>query len=247
MAAPTLTSHALAGRLVRALRDADGRLWFAADDAAAALGVRHVRRGLAALDADEWARRTVDGPDGPLELLTLSESGLYGLLLESPSPRARRFRRWLCREVLPNLRRGEGHALPGTPPGAPTAEMPPEALQLRPHMRQKLWQDALQTARLDGKGADAALAWFGALCRMMTAQAPAPAPARETVHAFFAECCRHAPGKRVAARELYAAFARWHQGREGPLPSRKAFGEYMQAYCRRVRSNGSHYDGIALK
>lgn len=247
MAAPTLTSFAVAGRLVRALRDADGRPWFVADDVAAALGVRQLRRCLAALEKDEWTRRTVDGPDGPRELVTLSESGLYGLLLASPSPRARRFRRWLCREALPGLRRGDGHALPQTPSCPLAADMPPEALHLRPHMRQKLWQDALQTARLDGKGAEAALAWFGALCRMMTAQTPAPAPARETVHAFFAECCRHAPGSRVSARELYAAFARWHQGREGPLPSRKAFGEHMQAYCRRVRSNGSLYEGIALK
>ena len=94
---------------------------------------------------------------------------------------------------------------------------------------------------------DAALAWFGALCRMMTAQPSGLASARDKVHVFFAECCRREPGSRVSARDLYAAFARWHQGREGPLPSRKAFGEYMQECCRRVRSNGSLYEGIALK
>lgn len=247
MAAPTLTSFAVAGRLVRALRDADGKPWFVAEDVAAALGVRQLRRCLAELDGNEWNRRTVDGPDGPLELATLSESGLYGLLLESPSPQARRFRRWLCKEVLPGLRRGEGHSLPQTPSCPLAAEMPPEAVQLRPHMRQKLWQDALQTARLDGKGADAALAWFEALCRMMTAQPSGLASARDKVHAFFAECCRREPGSRIAARELYAAFGRWHQGRKEPLPSRKTFGEYMQECCRRVRSNGSFYEGIALK
>ncbi len=245
MTAPSLKSLAFAGRLVRVWRDTDGKLWFVAEDVADALEIRQIHPFLTELDEDERSSCTADGPDGPQELPTLSESGAYALLLGSRTPEARRFRRWLRREGLPALRRGEGSVRPQTPcPSAP--EIPPEALQLRPHMRQKLWQDALQTVRLDGKGADAALAWFGTLCRMMTARPSAPASARDTVHAFFTECCRHEPGSRVSARELYAAFARWHQGREGPLPSRKVFGEYMQECCRRVRSNGSLYDDISL-
>ena len=103
MTAPSLKSLAFAGRLVRVWRDTDGKPWFVAEDVADALEIRQIHPFLMELDEDERSSCTADGPDGPQELHTLSESGAYALLLGSRTPQARQFRRWLCREGLPAL------------------------------------------------------------------------------------------------------------------------------------------------
>jgi prophage antirepressor-like protein len=44
----------------------------------------------------------------------VNEFGLYRLMLTSPKPEAKRIVRWLCHEVLPEIRRtGSYHGSPG--------------------------------------------------------------------------------------------------------------------------------------
>ena len=123
----------------------------------------------------------------------------------------------------------------------------PEMLNLRPAMRQRLWRDALQTARLDDGDSAVALKWFRILCRMVAATPAPPLPARDKVAQFVAECCQRADGCRISAAELYAAFVRWHKGKSGDTPSKRAFGTVMQDFARSLRSNGSYYEGLLIK
>ncbi len=54
---------------------------------------------------DAMVRGALDANGGPQEIRTISESGLYALIFRSRKPEARRFRKWVTAEVLPQLRR----------------------------------------------------------------------------------------------------------------------------------------------
>ena len=47
----------------------------------------------------------MDTPGGPQEMSTVTESGLYTLIFKSRKPVAKRFRKWVTSEVLPEIRR----------------------------------------------------------------------------------------------------------------------------------------------
>lgn len=242
--------------MVRVLSDENGNPWFVAKDVCRILDIQNpadaVRKGL---DDDERADIDIiytssNGVEQKRSVLAISESGLYALVFRSRKPEARAFSKWVRAEVLPALRKTGSYSMPGRDPSRrePMQEMlPPEALGLGPAMRQRLWQDALQTARLDGADSSAAREWFVYLCRLVAALPPAPQPARVKVRAFFHQCCRRAEGTRIRASELYDAFRRWHATQEGDLPSKKAFSVHMQEFARRFRSEGSWFADICLK
>lgn len=239
--------------VVRVITDENGEPWFVAKDVCRVLGLENNRDAVSSLDEDE--KITVANPDGnpragiPHRYVVISESGLYALVFRSRKPQAREFSRWVRKEVLPALRKTGRYEVPGRQPVLePPASFPPEALRLRPAMRQKLWRDALNTARLDDGGTPAALRWFSYLCNLVAATPPAPAPARDRVRAFFWQCCEYADGCRVSGGALYEAFRRWcEESGQGDVPSMKAFGILMQEFAQRCRSNGSFYDGVRLK
>ena len=114
-------------------------------------------------------------------------------------------------------------------------------------MRQRLWRDALDSARLENGGLDLAVQWFGKLCRLMAAQPPAPDSRAQMVRDFVAACCVTAPGASVRASVLYEAMRRWRRGKPGEMPSMRIFGEIMGTLACRLKSNGSVYRDIALK
>lgn len=239
--------------VVRVITDENGEPWFVAKDVCRVLGLENNRDAVSSLDEDE--KITVANPDGnpragiPHRYVVISESGLYALVFRSRKPQAREFSRWVRKEVLPALRKTGRYEVPGRQPAVePPASFPPEALRLRPVMRQRLWRDALNTARLDDGGTPAALRWFSYLCNLVAATPPAPAPARDRVRAFFWQCCEYADGCRVSGGALYEAFRRWcEESGQGDVPSMKVFGSLMQEFAQRCRSNGSFYDGVRLK
>lgn len=239
--------------VVRVITDGNGEPWFVAKDVCRVLGLENNRDAVSSLDADE--KITVANPDGnpragiPHRYVIISESGLYALVFRSRKPQARDFSRWVRKEILPALRKTGRYEVPGQQPVLePPASFPPEALRLRPVMRQRLWRDALNTARLDDGGTPAALRWFSYLCNLVAATPPAPAPARDRIRAFFWQCCEYADGCRVSGGALYEAFRRWcEESGQGDVPSMKVFGSLMQEFAQRCRSNGSFYDGVRLK
>lgn len=239
--------------VVRVITDENGEPWFVAKDVCRVLGLENNRDAVSSLDEDE--KITVANPDGnpragiPHRYVVISESGLYALVFRSRKPQAREFSRWVRKEVLPALHKTGRYEVSGRQPVLePPASFPPEALRLRPVMRQRLWRDALNTARMDDGGTPAALRWFSYLCNLVAATPPAPAPARDRVRAFFWQCCEYADGCRVSGGALYEAFRRWcEESGQGDVPSMKVFGSLMQEFAQRCRSNGSFYDGVRLK
>ena len=100
---------------VRVVPDARGEVWFVAQDVCDILGLENNRRALMSLDADERGVTNSNTLGGVQTLNTVSESGMYSLILRSRKPEARAFRRWVTHEVLPSIRRSGlyAEALPG--------------------------------------------------------------------------------------------------------------------------------------
>ncbi|ESA37650.1 prophage antirepressor [Leptolyngbya sp. Heron Island J] len=98
-----------------------------ATDVCAALNIRNSSQALDRLDDDEKGICLSDTPGGEQELLTVNEPGLYGLVLGSRKPEAKRFKRWLKHEVLPAIRKTGSYNLQKT-----DSTPKPEPLQLPP-------------------------------------------------------------------------------------------------------------------
>lgn len=253
-----LVPFAFGENLVRSMLDENGNPWFVAKDVCRVLGIENVGNVLAALDKDE--KITIHNPDGnpregiPHSYALISESGLYALVFRSRKPEAKAFSKWVRAEVLPALRRTGTYTMPRAASGSGRCVMPdiPEMYALKPTVRQNLWRDALQTARLDDAGSEAAVEWFRQLCRMMTAGfAPSGGAEEETrrIIRFAEEMCRKDEHGRVNATKLYDAFTAWWCGKfDEPVPSQHIFGRVMPTrFARRKRGGKTVYFGVCLE
>jgi len=101
----------------------DGEPWFAAADVCTVLGLAHTGSALRILDDDERQTLHYSRSDGVLSehtgagqrvqrLVFISESGLYSLIVRSQVPGAVAFRRWVTREVLPQIRKVGSYSKP---------------------------------------------------------------------------------------------------------------------------------------
>lgn len=85
--------------------DVDGEPWFVASDVAKILGYRDAANLTRRLDADDRGTRSVSTPSGDQLMTVVTEPGLYASILGSHVPGAQQFKRWVTREVLPQIRR----------------------------------------------------------------------------------------------------------------------------------------------
>lgn len=256
-----ITPFCFGENVVRVFMDENGEPWFVAKDVCNIIGLENVSKAIDGLDIDEksviqkffgvskgYEDSDFNGLRNSARII--NESGLYALIFRSNKPEAKKFSKWVRSEVLPALRKTGKYCLKG---GKPTldddfmASLPPEALALRPTMRQKLFRDAIRMASLDSGGSEKAVEWFGRLCRLTSAHQNANESPHAKIRRYFGERLMRAQGSRLSAGELYADFRRWHAHEPGDLPSKKAFGETMREFCRAFRSNGTWYDGITFR
>lgn len=113
---PACIEFNYAGQEVRTVEDADGEPRFVAADVCAVLEHTNPSMAVAALDEDERGLSIVETPGGLQQMVTVSESGLYSLILRSRKPEARTFKRWVTHEVLPAIRKtGRYEVVPALP------------------------------------------------------------------------------------------------------------------------------------
>ena len=98
----------------------DGEVWFVAADVCAALEIANPRDAVSRLDDDERSTvvttdsRSKGGATQRREIIAISESGLYALVMTSRKEEAKRFKRWVTHDVLPAIRTtGKYEAKPG--------------------------------------------------------------------------------------------------------------------------------------
>jgi len=102
----------------------DGNPWFRGRDVATILGYNNTTQALR-VNVDEDDRKKMDElgklsdslPDANAKkTIYINESGLYSLILRSEKPEAKSFKKWVCSEVLPSIRKRGSYAEPPPPP-----------------------------------------------------------------------------------------------------------------------------------
>lgn len=97
---------------LRTILNPDGSVSVPVKDACAILGITNRKEALRRLDDDEKGHAVLETPGGRQTVVTITESGLYALVLRSAKPDAHTFRKWVTSEVLPAIRRTGRYELP---------------------------------------------------------------------------------------------------------------------------------------
>jgi len=93
----------------------EGLPWWVARDVCGILGLNNVTTALQYLDDDEKSlmankrERRLGQRGGAQEFNVINESGLYSLIFRSRKPEARRFKKWITSEVLPQIGQAGGY------------------------------------------------------------------------------------------------------------------------------------------
>lgn len=85
--------------------------WFVAKDACDCLKITNVSQACQTLDDDEKGIYKVYTLGGSQDMMLISESGLYTLIMRSNKPEAKVFRKWVTSEVLPSIRKTGGYGI----------------------------------------------------------------------------------------------------------------------------------------
>ena len=103
--------------------------WFVAKDACDCLELTNVSKACQTLDEDEKGITKGYTLGGSQDMMLISESGLYTLIMRSNKPNAKVFRKWVTSEVLPSIRKTGGYSVaqPHPQPALPTTYL--EALE----------------------------------------------------------------------------------------------------------------------
>ena len=92
----------------------DNEPWFVAKDVCDALDLGRQQDSTRYLDEDEKGMCLVDTPSGQQRMVTVTEAGLYSLIMRSRKPEAKAFKRWVTHDVLPSIRKHGVYATPQT-------------------------------------------------------------------------------------------------------------------------------------
>ena len=90
----------------------DGEIYFVGKDVALGLGYLNTRKAIRdhVDDEDKLEERIVTSGQNR-DLIIINESGLYSLILSSKLDSAKRFKRWVTSEVLPQIRKNGRYEL----------------------------------------------------------------------------------------------------------------------------------------
>ena len=90
----------------------DGEPWFVAKDVCDILEISRQQNATRYLDDDERGGCLVDTPSGTQEMVIINEPGLYRLIFKSRKKEAESFKRWVCHDVLPSIRKTGAYLAP---------------------------------------------------------------------------------------------------------------------------------------
>ena len=84
----------------------DGEPWFVGRDIATALGYSNQRNAIARhVDSEDALKRGILSEGGTQQTTLINESGMYALIIMSELPSAKKFKRWITKEVIPAIMR----------------------------------------------------------------------------------------------------------------------------------------------
>lgn len=86
------------------VQNADSQIWFCAADVCKAIGYKNPAKAISDNVSPEYNQRLDLGLPGRKPIF-ISEAGVYELILRSNLPAAVPFRNWVCKQVLPSIRK----------------------------------------------------------------------------------------------------------------------------------------------
>lgn len=110
----TLLPFDFEGKACQVVVDDQGTPWWVAKDVCEILGVQNVPQAMAAVDEDEKRTYSLYISGQNREVWTISESGLWSLVLRSNKPEAKKIKRWITSEVIPSIRKHGSYGKPST-------------------------------------------------------------------------------------------------------------------------------------
>lgn len=116
------------GHPVRVLGTPDKPL-FVCKDVCDAIGLLNSRKAMRGIQPSERGVTICDTHGGPQRFSVLTEAGLYAMIFKSRKEHAKRFQRWVTKDVLPSIRKtGKYVAETAAPqPALPAPAAPPAA------------------------------------------------------------------------------------------------------------------------
>jgi prophage antirepressor-like protein len=93
----------------------DGEPWFVVLDVCRALEITNAAQAARRIEVEDRCQTEVLTAGGTQQTWVVNESGLYELVFASNKPEARRFRRWVTSEVLPQIRKTGSYSAALTP------------------------------------------------------------------------------------------------------------------------------------
>lgn len=248
----------------------DDQPWFVAADVCAAIGLDNPTMALKKIPEKHSALNRIEGRgDQAREVNTISEPGLYRLVLRSDKPQAEPFMEWITAEVLPAIRKTGRYAFDEDDFFVPTTGGPATVTVPRLEEAARGVKAAMIMARAYGWRNEQARQYTNRLVKDITGidtlallnipEPPAiestiPGELRQGVARIVGEylrdrCNLGAPGK-VSSRALYDDFCAWFADRHpgATPPPHPLFGTAMSNHCARGKSNNKrYYTGIAFK
>lgn len=92
----------------------DEVVWFVAKDVCNILGLTNPRKAVSVLDEEDTKGVTIsDTLGGPQNMNVVNEAGLYELIIRSRKPDAKKFKRWIMHDVIPQVIRTGTYSVPG--------------------------------------------------------------------------------------------------------------------------------------
>lgn len=89
----------------------DGQVWFAAADVCSLLEIKNVSDAVSSLDDDEKLVSEIPRAGQLRKINLINESGLYALIFKSKKPSAKKFRKWVTKEVIPSIRKSGSYGI----------------------------------------------------------------------------------------------------------------------------------------
>jgi anti-repressor protein len=83
----------------------DGEPWFIASDVCEILEIKNSRDAVAKIEKEDRLTSVVTTSGQGREMTFVNESGVYELVFLSRKPEAKAFRKWITKEVLPQIRK----------------------------------------------------------------------------------------------------------------------------------------------
>ena len=83
----------------------DNEIWFVASEVCNLLDIKNTSDAVSRLDDDEKLTSVIPISGQNRNVNLISESGLYALVFKSNKPSAKKFRKWVTKEVIPAIRK----------------------------------------------------------------------------------------------------------------------------------------------